>query len=145
MQEENDAKLIIEFVDPCLTSVYQPPDVVMNAPLKKSIRTQYHDHVRLLIESTETNESLTAGSTVKISRETLVNFVENSTDDINRENRTDRWIATSFDKCGLNPRRDDTKFLEHLNRLNEDGIYRALTEAHTAEVLERRILCPRAN
>ena len=143
-REENDAELIIEFVDPCLTSVYQPPDVVMNAPLKKSIRTQYHDHVRRLIDRTnitETNESLKAGSTVKISRETLVKFVENSTDDINRENRTDRWIAASFDKCGLNPWRDDAKFRAHLNRLNEDGIYKALTEAHTAEFLYHEAEC----
>ena len=27
-------QIIVEFVDPCLTSVYQPADVVMNAPLK---------------------------------------------------------------------------------------------------------------
>jgi len=36
--------LVVEFVDPCLTSIYQPPDVVMNASLKRLVRQQYHEH-----------------------------------------------------------------------------------------------------
>ena len=31
-------QIIAELMDPCLTSVYQPADVVMNAPLKHLIR-----------------------------------------------------------------------------------------------------------
>ena len=38
-REGKDSELVIEFIDPCLTSVYQPPDVDMIAPFKKSIRT----------------------------------------------------------------------------------------------------------
>ena len=38
----NNEKLIVEFVEPCLTPVYQPPDVVVNAPLKRAIRQKYH-------------------------------------------------------------------------------------------------------
>ena len=37
---ENE-KIVVEFVDQCLTSIYQPPDVVMNRPLKRFIRSQY--------------------------------------------------------------------------------------------------------
>ena len=39
-------KLVVEFVDPCLTSIYQPPDVVMNAQLKRLVRQEYNDYVR---------------------------------------------------------------------------------------------------
>ena len=39
LKAENCCKIFIEFIDPCLTSIYQPPDVVMNAPLKAKIRT----------------------------------------------------------------------------------------------------------
>jgi hypothetical protein len=27
--------LVVEFIDPCLTSIYLPPDIVVNGPLKK--------------------------------------------------------------------------------------------------------------
>ena len=37
-------QIIVEFVDPCLTSVYQPADVVMNAPLKLIIRSRPQLH-----------------------------------------------------------------------------------------------------
>jgi hypothetical protein len=38
-------ELVVEFIDPCLTSIYQPPDIVVNGPLKKMIREEYHNHV----------------------------------------------------------------------------------------------------
>ena len=34
-------KIVVDFVDDGLTSVYQPPDVVINKPLKKAIRSEY--------------------------------------------------------------------------------------------------------
>ena len=33
-----EEELIVEYIDPCLTSIYQPPDVAVNGPLKKMIR-----------------------------------------------------------------------------------------------------------
>ena len=39
----------------------------------------------------------------------------------------------------LNQWGDDTCFLKHLDKLNESSMYKALTEAHTAEILERLI------
>ena len=74
-----------------------------------------------------------------ISRETLIDFVEKAYEDINNENIKKRWIAESFNKCGLNPWGDDSCFLKHLDQVNESGMYKALTEAHTAEVLEKRV------
>ena len=35
--ELSETKIVIEFVDECLTSIYQPCDVVVNKPLKLKI------------------------------------------------------------------------------------------------------------
>ena len=131
---ENE-QLVVEFVDPCLTSIYQPPDVVMNVVLKRLVRQQYNDYVRSLLQ----DNSLKAGEKVPLQRETLIEFIESAYDLINNENIRRRWISQAFDKCGLNPWGDDTCFLKHLDELNEIGMYKALTSAHTAEVLERRV------
>ena len=132
-------QLVVEFVDPCLTSIYQPPDVVMNAPLKRLVRQQYHDHVHRILQDESHSSEFKPGDKVTISRETLIDFVEKAYEDINNENIKKRWIAESFNKCGLNPWGDDSCFLKHLDQVNESGMYKALTEAHTAEVLEKRV------
>jgi hypothetical protein len=129
-----NSKLFIEFIDPCLTSIYQPPDVVMNAPLKKKIRKAYQEHVRS-ISLSETG--LKAGEVVDITRKQLVEFVERAFTEINLENKKTRAIGKSFAQCGLDPDGDNLdKFTHHLDSLGEDGMYKALTEAHAAEVLE---------
>ena len=132
-------QLVVEFVDPCLTSIYQPPDVIMNAPLKRLVRQQYHDHVHRILQDESHSSKFKPGDKVTISRETLIDFVEKAYEDINNENIKKRWIAESFNKCGLNPWGDDSCFLKHLDQVNESGMYKALTEAHTAEVLEKRV------
>ena len=50
VEEQNDMnpngiKIVIEYVDECLTSIYQPCDVVINSELKKTIRAIYSTHV----------------------------------------------------------------------------------------------------
>jgi len=78
------------------------------------------------------------GDKVEISRETQIDFVEKEYDDINSENIKKHWIAELFNKCGLNPLGDDTYFLKHLDQLDKSCMYKTLTEAYTADVLERR-------
>ena len=55
----------IEFIDPCLASVYQPPDVMYNKPFKALIRTKYNEYIS--IELIKTN--LNIGDTYKVSRD----------------------------------------------------------------------------
>ena len=106
----------------------------MNAPLKKKIRKAYQEHVRS-ISFSETR--LKAGKVVDISRKQLVEFVERAFTEINLKNKKTRAIGKSFAQCGLDPDGDNLdKFTQHLDSLGEDGMYKALTEAHTAEVLE---------
>ena len=51
-------------------------------------------------------------------------------DEINAQNEKDvlqRFIQLSFDKCGLNPwREDQLPFHKHLDELSEEGIYKSL-------------------
>ena len=78
-------------------------------------------------------------SMILIYRETLVEFIEDCFSEINRENVLSQSIRKSFKKCGLNPNKDDSHFLKHLDELSEDGMYKALTDAHTAEELSKRM------
>ena len=64
-------QFLVELIDPCLTSIYQPPDVVMNAPLKTKIRKLYQSHIRNLCLA---DNGIKAGDNVKITREQLVSF-----------------------------------------------------------------------
>jgi len=111
----------------------------MNAPLKRLVRRQYHDHIHRILQDDARSSKFKPGDKVAIPRETLIDFVEKAYDDINSDNIRIRSIAESFNKCALNPWGDDTCFLKHLDKLNESGMYKALTEAHVAEVLERRV------
>ena len=57
-------ELVVEFIDPCLTSIYQPPDIVVNGPLKKMIRKEYHNHVFELFRNLEESATLNAGGKI---------------------------------------------------------------------------------
>jgi len=131
---ENE-KIVVEFVDKCLSSIYQPPYVATNRPLKRLIRSQYHDYVHQLIKNPSGSPALKAGDPVGLSRETLIGFVENAYNKINVENRRKRWIAESFNQCGLNPWNSDRQFKEHLKKLSESSIYAALSAVNNAELL----------
>jgi len=111
----------------------------MNVQLKRLVRQEYNDYVRWILQDNVLSDGLKPEDKVPIKGETLIDFVEKAYDKINNENIRKRWIAQAFDKCGLNPWGDDTCFLKHLDQLNEIGMYKALTEAHTAEDLERRV------
>ena len=70
---ENE-QLVVEFVDPCLTSTCQPPDVVMNTPLKRLVRRQHHDHIHRTLQDDTRSSKFKTGCKVAMSRETLIDF-----------------------------------------------------------------------
>ena len=67
---------------------------------------------------------------ITIDRDDLIHIVEQSYDEINAQNEKDvlqRFIQLFFDKCGLNPwREDQLTFHKHLDELSEEGIYKSL-------------------
>ena len=79
-------KLVVEFVDPCLTSIYDPPDVVMNYPLKLSVWHVYHNNINHIVQDISTITKFKPGDKIIISRKTLIGFMEKAHDNINGNN-----------------------------------------------------------
>lgn len=118
--EANGSKIAMEFIDPNLTLIYQPPDVVIVAVIKRLIRNAYHDKI---------NEDLDAGKVrlgdqVKITHEELVRFVENAFNTIIKQQEKERTLAAGFEKCGLKALNfhasSQQMFRDHLDSLNEE-------------------------
>ena len=61
----------VEFIDPSLTSIYQPPDVCFNKPLKQSLRSKYFEYVSSLAQKGK----LQAGDSVHVHRDLLIDFI----------------------------------------------------------------------
>ena len=102
---------VIEFVDPCLTSTYQPPDAMYNKPFKALIRTKYNESIsKELIKG-----NLNVGDKYKVSRDDLINFICQTIDELNEKYKQTRQISNSFEQCGLNHLINNTNiFLKHL-------------------------------
>jgi len=133
LEETNKTQLpriVVDFVDAGLTSIYQPPDVSINKPLKQHVRKRYEKLVAML--------AFSPGSKITVSRKQLVDIVEESYRDINRENFKNPYIRDSFELCGLNPWTDDvSKFREHLASLSENSIYKALLSKQTDASIDK--------
>ena len=82
---ENE-QLVVDFVDPWLTSIYQPLDVGMNVPRKRLIRRQHHDHVHHILQVDARSSKFKLGNNVTIPRATLIDFVEKVYGDVKSEN-----------------------------------------------------------
>ena len=123
------SKIVMGFIDPSLTSIYQPPDVVIIAIIKRLIRQAYHAKITEYVD----NGTLIPGDIAKITREDVVDFLEKAYNTINKQQEKERSLAAGFEKCGLNFRASSQRlFEEHLQSLDDDGIYRVLSETHTA-------------
>ena len=68
---DNTCTFVIEFVDPCLTSVYHLPDVMYNKLVKALIRTKYNDSIS--IESINGNLNIVDKN--KVSSDDLIKFI----------------------------------------------------------------------
>ena len=128
INEENkisETKIIVEFIDECLTSIYQPCDVTMNKPLKAKVCHHYYTHIRGL--------NTKPGEKIVITRELLMKFIVSSFNKINNEQMHNRSIAESFNTCGVNPysRNNNLKsFTKHLDSLNEVEAHELLIETN---------------
>jgi hypothetical protein len=124
-KSEFGSQLILEFIDPGLTSVYQPGDVSLNRSLKSKICSSYSKHLM----------STRPGNVVKTSREDVVKFVEQSFDAINDEQKRTHSIAKAFRLCGLDPWCGIDEFTAHLDNLSENKIYESLNKHRKAALL----------
>jgi len=121
-------KIFIEWIDKGLTSVYQPGDIAINKPLKDRIRESYHQHISAIAHG-----NFQAGQKIKISRETLLGFIEKAFASINQEQKRSKSIYKSFRMCGLNPWDDKLEhFTAHLDSLEQNKLYATLLKNQEA-------------
>ena len=119
-----------DFIEAGMTSVYQPPDVVVNKPLKHALKKAYGNYRNEIATDFE------PGKRIEISRERLTNLILESYAKINDENLSNPYIRRAFDLCGLNPYSDKTTiektFIAYLDNLSLTSAYKALIDHHTA-------------
>ena len=77
-------EMVISQIGKCLTSIYQPCDVVINILLKQIIQRLYSRYVAII--------ELRAGEQLKISRETLLYIIER----LWKKLMTDKLVINSF-------------------------------------------------
>lgn len=124
----NNTRIFIEWIDKGLTSVYQPGDISINKPLKDKIRESYHQYVSAIA-----SENFQAGQKIKVSRETLLGFIEKAFASINQDQKRSHSIYKSFRMCGLNPWDDQLEyFTQHLDSLEKNKLYATLLKNQEA-------------
>ena len=65
--DKNGTRIVINYIDPCITSIYQPCGVVINRPLKKKIRGFYQEYINSLNSQ--------PGDKIHVSREKQVDML----------------------------------------------------------------------
>ena len=89
----NTCTFDIDFVNPYLTSIYQPPDVMYNKPFKALIQTKYNESI-----STELiNGNLNIGDKYQVPRDDLINFIFQTIDELNQKYHQLKQIFKSFE------------------------------------------------
>ena len=73
-QDEED--LVVEFIGPCLTSIYQPPGITVSGALKKTFREEYHNHVAKLFSISKQPASIKVRDKILISGEEFIRFIK---------------------------------------------------------------------
>ena len=54
----DEEELVVEFISPYLTSIYQPPGITVSGALKKTFREKYHQHVTELFSTSNIQQKL---------------------------------------------------------------------------------------
>jgi hypothetical protein len=124
-QEGSRSRLVMDFVDSCLTGIYQPCDVVVMRVIKRIICRKYHEMLGKRID----NGSIAPGDTLRITREDVTRWMEEAVEEVNEEQADkDFYISNTFQKCGLDFRVKDwdketpEEFKKHLDSLHEERL-----------------------
>ena len=87
-QDKRKSRIVIDYIDPCLTSIYQPCDVVVNKPLKQKMRKRYFERA--------SSHRVKPGEKFKINREDLIDIVRLAYEDVNNTLYDTHSIRKSF-------------------------------------------------
>ena len=113
--------ITLGFIAKNLTAVYSSPDQSTIKILKKEIRTKYEREMHA--------NDCPIGSTLRISRDEVIEIITDSFKKINDDNDSDPFIRRAFDYCGLNPYSNDADaFEKHLDSLTQNNVYKRLMD-----------------
>ncbi len=118
---EVEQGFIMELVDEGLTPIIQVPDVAVNKIFKAGVKKRYHQY--------RSGLPVTIGKKITVSRETLVDFVLSTIEEINKSNNESQYISDAFKRCGLNPWSKEKSleaFQDHLSKLESNAILAAM-------------------
>ena len=126
--------IVHDFVEARITSMCQPPNVVINKPLKDTIKKTYGKC------RNEIAQTFTPSETIQMSREKLTNLILEACTQINEENMRNMHVQRGFDLCSLNPHADEKciqrKFMAYLDSLSITSAHQALIDYHVALELD---------
>lgn len=114
-------KIVLELVDEGLTPIIQVPDIAVNKVFKAGVKQRYYKYRSEL--------PINIGKKISVPRETLVQFVLDTIDDINNQNKEKEYIKDAFKRCGLNPwstQHSLDAFEDHLNNLESNEVLHAM-------------------
>jgi len=86
-EQTTSTKIVIKMVDEGLTPIIQVPDIAVNKDFKAGVKKRYHEYQSLPV---------TIGEKIAVSRDTLVDFVLNTIDEINNSNNENPFISDAF-------------------------------------------------
>ena len=87
----------MEVIESGMTSVYQPPDVIIMKPLKVAVKKADGKYRNEIAGNFLPDED------TKVTREKLTLMILEAHDYINSENMDNSYIRRAFNLCGLNP------------------------------------------
>ena len=138
LQELEDMGRIFQAVIPGgMTSILQLGDICINRPCKNFLRKQYLNWRMTVLQEKRAN-GVMGKVEVKISREQLMTWCEEFVSDFNSRERlgVTNIIVPCLSKVGQNYFSSETKsYTSWLESLNENALYKALLNAHTASKL----------
>jgi len=120
-ENETGKKIVMELVDEGLTPIIQVPNVAVNKIFKAGVKKRYHQY--------RSGLPVTIGKKITVSRETLVDFVLSTIEEINKSNNESQYISDAFKRCGLNPWSKEKSleaFQDHLSKLESNAILAAM-------------------
>lgn len=128
------ARIVLEWIDKSLTSIYQPGDITVNKPLKDNIKR----HHAAYLQSIAASDDFRPGQKLPVSRLKLLEMIEGAFDDINIKNLSNFSIFQTFAMCGLNPFIPDPQeaFERHLDGLSTDMAYQIMITNNQALRME---------
>ena len=70
--------MVVEFIDPYLTSIHQLSDKAVDEPQKMMVRGEYHNHIATVSNTSKQSTSNIIGDKIRVTLEDLGRFIKSA-------------------------------------------------------------------